>query len=277
MRYPAVAGSFYPATPDTLKRQVDSFLSEASRAVPARPCKAIVVPHAGYLYSGLTAAHSYSAVQAQLRQPGTTAIILGPNHTGLGEPLAVSFDDWKTPLGTTSTDLPLAGAIIKSNPAITKNEAAHLAEHSIEVQLPFLQSINPKIKLVALCMGWQDDEMAKSVGRAIYDVSRRPEFSNRNLLVIASSDFTHQESGRDARRLDAQPLEFIKALQPTPFEDEVEAAGLSICGHGPIAAALHYAKLAGAKKSELLRYTNSGKETDGDERQVVAYASFAIF
>jgi hypothetical protein len=288
MRYPAVAGSFYPAPPATLKRQVDGFLAAArkevkhSQAAPSplpaasRPLKAIICPHAGYIYSGLTAAYSFVAAETQLKLPNTTVIILGPNHTGLGNPLAVSFDDWKTPLGTTSTDLPLAGRIIKSNKSITKNEAAHLAEHSIEVQLPFLQSINPNAKLVAICMGWQDDDSAKMLAKSIFDASRQPAFADRNILVLASSDFTHYESGEQARAHDEQPLEFIKALQPSAFEEEVEAAHLSICGHGPIAVALHYAKLAGAKKAELLRYTNSGKETDGDEKKVVAYASFAI-
>ncbi len=276
MRYPAVSGSFYPSPAATLQRQVDGFLALARKSVPSRSCKALIVPHAGYIYSGLTAAHSFAAAEHQLRESNTTIILIGPNHTGLGNPIAVSFEDWKTPIGKSETDLPLAGAIIKSNPAITKNEAAHLAEHSIEVQLPFLQSINPNAKIVAICMTWQDDDSAKMLAKAIYDASRQPAFAGRNLLVIASSDFTHYESGEQAQALDSQPLEFIKALQATAFEEEVESAGLSICGHGPIAVALHYAKLAGAKKAQLLRYTNSGKETDGDETKVVAYASFAI-
>jgi len=276
MRYPAVSGSFYPAAPAALQRQVDGFLTVARRKVPSRACKAIICPHAGFIYSGLTAAHSFAAAEHLLREPNTTVIILGPNHTGLGNPIAVSFDDWKTPVGTSATDLPLAGAIIKANKAITKNEAAHLAEHSIEVQLPFLQSINPHAKIVAICMAWQDDATAKMLAKAIFDVSQKKEFSDRHLLVLASSDFTHYESGERAHDLDAQPLEFIKALEASAFEEEVESQSLSICGHGPIAVALHYAKLAGAKKAELLRYTNSGKETNGDEKSVVAYASFAI-
>ncbi|VVB57427.1 Memo-like protein [uncultured archaeon] len=282
MRHPAVAGPFYPGTPATLQRAVDELLKNARQELKASgpksrpPFKAILCPHAGYVYSGLTAALSFAAAEKQLQLPNTTVIILGPNHTGLGNPLSVSFEDWKTPVGTSSTDLPLAGAIIKSNAAITKNEAAHLAEHSIEVQLPFLQTINPQAKIVAICMGWQDDAMAKMLAKSIFDATRQKEFSDRNLLLLASSDFTHYQSGEQARRLDAQPLEFIKALQGTLFEEEVEASDLSICGHGPIAVALHYSKLAGAKKAELLRYTNSGKETNGDEGQVVAYASFVI-
>ena len=279
MRFPAVAGSFYPGSAANLQRTVDELLKKARKEVkPIAAAKAIVCPHAGYVYSGLTAAFSFAAVEPQLKRPNTTAIIIGPNHTGLGNPISVSFEDWKTPIGATSTDLPLAGAIIKSNPIITKNEAAHLMEHSIEVQLPFLQTINPKAKLVAICMGRQDEPTARMVGESIAKTMQRPEFSTtRNILLIASSDFTHYESGESASAHDAQPLEFIKALEPDELEREVEAGGLSICGHGPIAAVLHASKRLGAKKAQLLRYTNSGKETNGDERQVVAYASFAIY
>lgn len=277
MRFPAVAGSFYPGGAPVLQRTVDELLAKAKKEVKPLPsCRAIVVPHAGYVYSGLTAAYSFAAVEPQLKRPDTTAIIIGPNHTGLGNPISVSFEDWKTPIGTTSTDLPLAGAIIKSNPIITKNEAAHLMEHSIEVQLPFLQTINPKAKLVAICMGRQDEPTAKMIGESIASVLSSSQFSKRNILLIASSDFTHYETGESARAHDAQPLEFIKALEADEFEREVEASNLSICGHGPIAAVLHASKLLGAKKAQLLRYTNSGKETNGNESQVVAYASFAI-
>ncbi len=276
MRFPAVAGQFYPGAAPALQRMVDEFLAKARKEVKPRSCLSIICPHAGYVYSGFTAACSFAAAESQLKKPNTTAIILGPNHTGLGNPIAISFDDWKTPIGSTSTDLPLAGAIIKSNPAITKNEAAHIGEHSIEVQLPFLQTINPQAKIVAICMGWQDEGTCEMLAKSIFDAVSQPAFAGRNILLIASSDFTHYESGERARQLDAQALEFIKALEAGELEREVEASSLSICGHGPIAVALQYSKLAGAKSASLLRYTNSGKETDGDERQVVAYASFVI-
>ena len=277
MRFPAVSGSFYPSQAANLQRTVDSFLAKARKEVKTKAnLKAIIVPHAGYIYSGQTAAFSFAAAEDILKKPNTTALFIGPNHTGLGNPISVSFDDWKTPIGITSTDLPLAGAIIKSCSIITKNEPAHLMEHSIEVQLPFLQTINPKAKMVAICMGRQDGPTAKIIGEAIAKTIKRPEFSDRNILLIASSDFTHYETGEIARRQDAQPLDFIKSMAADEFEQIVEDENLSICGHGPIAAVIHTSKLLGAKKSELLKYTNSGKETNGDESKVVAYASFAI-
>ena len=277
MRHPAVAGSFYPATPASLQRTVDLLMAKARKEVKPNPkAKAIICPHAGYVYSGLSAAFSFASIENQLKLPNTTVIILGPNHTGLGKPVAVSFEDWATPIGKSTTDLPLAGAIIKSNPILTKNEAAHLAEHSIEVQLPFLQTINPLAKIVAICMGWQDDNTCKLVAKSIFDAVRQPAFSSRNILLLASSDFTHYQSGAQARALDAQPIEFIKSLHASEFEEEVEVGQLSICGHGPIAAALIYSKLAGAKKCALLKYTHSSDVT-GDQGEGVAYAALSIF
>ena len=273
MRYPSVSGSFYPASPTSLQRMVDAYLANARKEVKEeKNAKAIVCPHAGYAYSGQTAAYSFAAIEGQLKKPNTTAIFMGPNHTGIGELISVSFDDWQTPVGKSLTDLQLAGAIIKSNPLITKNEAAHFREHSIEVQLPFLQTIAPSAKIVAICMMAQDINSSRAVGKAIFNGAAAAG-KGKNIMVIASSDFTHYENGKLAEKLDMPAINHLLSLDDGKFQSEVEAHGLSICGHGPIAAACHYAKLAGAKNAKLLRYTNSGKETGGDEASVVAYAS----
>ncbi len=321
MRYPAVSGSFYPSSPTALSRQVNELLAKAREemaagepegraakkareemparekggAKKAREIKAMVCPHAGYEYSGLTAACSFAAAQKQLQKKNTTVIILGPNHTGAGQLVSVSFDDWSTPVGKSETDLPLAGALVRGaaneggkagaagagNKAgnasiLTRNEQAHFREHSIEVQLPFLQTINPAAKIVAICLMAQDGKTSRRVGEAIYRATKRPEFADRNFMVLASSDFTHYQTAKAAEALDQQPLEFICQLDDGEFSDEVEGKNLSICGHGAIAAAMAYAKLAGCKKAELLRYTNSGKETGGNESSVVAYASLIL-
>ncbi len=286
MRYPAVSGSFYPSSPTALQRQVDAFLALARKEVRQRPAsnaggpsssiKAIVCPHAGYAYSGLTAAYSFASIEPLLQKPDTTVVLIGPNHTGLGELISVSFDTWSTPIGKSETDLPLAGAIVKSSPLISKNELAHFKEHSIEVQLPFLQTLAPAAKIVAICMMAQDINSSRRVGQAIFDATRKKEFSDKNILVLASSDFTHYESAKSAEEKDRLAIASILALDDDNFQSQVEERGLSICGHGPIAAAIYYAKSAGAKRGELLRYTNSGKETDGDESSVVAYASLAF-
>ncbi|MFA5108311.1 MAG: AmmeMemoRadiSam system protein B [Candidatus Micrarchaeia archaeon] len=275
MRYPAVAGSFYPLNANTLTREVDAFLAQGRKEVSVSANIAIA-PHAGYEYSGKTAGYSFAALEKNLKKENTSMVILCPNHTGLGEIVSVSFEDWKTPIGTSSTDLRLAAKIILSCPLMRRNEAAHFREHSIEVMLPFIQRINPKAKIVAICIGVQGEKIASEVGKAIFDACSDNEFKDRNILLLASSDFTHYESGERAKLMDKMPIEFIKKLDANALEREVEQNGLSICGHGPIAAAIYYAKLAGKKEAKLLKYTNSGKETNGNESSVVAYASLVF-
>ena len=276
MRFPAVANAFYPAIANSLERDVDSFLVKAREEVKSVDALAIICPHAGYIYSGQTAAYSFASIENLLKKENTTVVLIGPNHTGLGKIVSVSFDDWKTPIGTSMCDVSLAGAIIKQNPMIERDEQAHMQEHSLEVQLPFLQKINPKIRVVCICLGSQAINVDKIVGKAVFDACLDEKFSDRNIVLLASSDFTHQESGERAAKLDSGPTESIKKLDNDALMQEVEEKRISICGAGAIAAVIEYCKLKGAKSAEILRYTNSGKETNGDESSVVAYASFVI-
>ncbi|MFA6489208.1 MAG: MEMO1 family protein [Candidatus Micrarchaeia archaeon] len=271
MRYPAVAGSFYTSAPSSLRGEVKGFLEDAAGEVKAKERLAIVCPHAGYVYSGACAAYSYAACSNWSRKD-LTAVIIGPNHTGVGMPISVSFDDWKTPLGEIKCDGALAEAIVKGGKVARKDELAHAGEHSSEVQVPFLQMCAPDAKMVGICMGWQDVASAQDLGRAIFDAVKK---TKRNAIVIASSDFTHYEAADVARKKDSAAISKLLALDEEEFEEMCEAKNLSICGHGPIAAAMHYAKLAGAKSCELLKYTNSGEQT-GDGSSVVAYAGLAI-
>lgn len=271
MRYPAVSGSFYTSSSHQLASEVGQHLSEAGKAVEQKERLAIVCPHAGYVYSGKCAAYSYAAC-SNWQENGLTAIIIGPNHTGVGQPISVSFEDWKTPLGIAKCDPELAWAIVKESRIARRDELAHLSEHSSEVQLPFLQSVAPHAAFVGICMGFQDIASARDLGRAVFEAVKK---TKRKIIVIASSDFTHYEPADSAKRKDMEAVEKLLALDEEGFEKLVDENDLSICGHGPIAAAMHYAKLAGAKKCELLKYTNSG-EASGDYQQVVAYAALAI-
>jgi len=238
--------------------------------------KAIVVPHAGLVYSGQCAAYSYAAAESILKKENTTVIMAGPNHTGVGGLANVSFEEWKTPLGKSETDLRVAGEIIKRSKFCEKNETAHMREHSLEVQLPFLQKINPKIKIVAVNLGMQTIEVAKDVGRAAFEAVKMSEFKDKNFVFVASSDFTHYESGERAKMLDKKPIEMIKNMDNDGLAREVELKNLSICGYGAICAGIEYAKLAGGRRAKLLKYTNSGQQIGGSEEKVVAYSSFAI-
>jgi AmmeMemoRadiSam system protein B len=271
MRYPAVAGSFYASSASQLREGVKSYLAEASGKVKASERLAIICPHAGYVYSGKCAAYSYAAC-SNWSAKELTAIIIGPNHTGMGLPISVSFDEWKTPLGEIKCDAELAEAIVKAGKVAKRDEMAHMNEHSSEVQVPFVQMCAPTAKMVGVCMGWQDFEPAKDLGHAIFDALKK---TKRNAIVIASSDFTHYESAESAKGKDMPAIKKLLAMDEEGFEKMADEKDLSICGHGPIAAAMHYAKLAGAKKCELLKYTNSG-EASGDYGSVVAYAALAI-
>ncbi|MCX6772500.1 MAG: MEMO1 family protein [Candidatus Micrarchaeota archaeon] len=271
MRFPAVAGAFYTASPTALKDEIKRYLSEAAKEVKPEERVAIVCPHAGYQYSGKCAAYSYAACSNWSARE-LTAIIIGPNHTGVGTPISVSFDDWKTPIGTVLCDSELAQAISEADKMARRDETAHLNEHSCEVQVPFLQVVAPQAKMIGICMGWQDIGAAETLGNAIFAAVVKLK---RNAIVIASSDFTHYEPAEIAKKKDLPAIDFLLKLDEAGFEEVVEERALSICGHGPIAAALHYAKLCGANRCELLKYTNSG-ETTGDNKAVVAYAALAM-
>jgi len=250
---------------------VGGFLGAAARKVAAKERLAIICPHAGYIYSGATAGYSFAAC-SNWRAPDLTAIIIGPNHTGAGTPISVSRQDWKTPLGEIRTDTELVDAIVSESKIARRDESAHEQEHSCEVQLPFLQACAPSARVVCICMAWQDEKSAQDLAKAIFAAARKLK---RSIMVIASSDFTHYESAESAREKDGGAISLLEKMDAVGFESLVDARGLSICGHGPIACALMYAKLAGAKKCELLHYTHSSEVT-GDGGEGVAYASLAI-
>ena len=271
MRIPAVSGSFYTSSASQLRAEVKGYLDSAARKVVAKERLAIICPHAGYMYSGATAAYSFTSC-SNWRSRELTAIVIGPNHTGIGTPLSVSREDWKTPLGEMKCDTEFADAIVSTGKIARMDETAHAREHSCEVQLPFLQMVAPQARIVCICMAWQDEKSAEDLAKAIFAAAKK---TKRNAIVIASSDFTHFESAESARKKDEGAISLLEKMDSTGFESLVDARDLSICGHGPIAAALIYSALAGAKKCELLHYTHSSEVT-GDEGEGVAYAALAI-
>lgn len=273
MRYPVVAGSFYPLSKSELESAVKGYIANAR--VKKREAFGGISPHAGYIYSGQTAAYTFATI-GNLTKPNTTVVFIGPNHTGMGSPLSISLEDWQTPLGVSQCDKELAKEIKKKSHLLDLDELAHRSEHSIEVQLPFLQLINPKAKIVPICMMRQDLESSLDVGKAVYEASKSEVGKRREIIAIASSDFTHYEQAEIARKKDSAALELIKQLKYEEFQKLVKDFNLSICGHGPIAAMLYYAKLCGAKSADVLKYSNSG-ETSGDYFQVVGYASAVVF
>lgn len=286
MRYPAVAGAFYEGSAERLRRQIESCytgrLGPGQLPVPRdgpRSLVGLVVPHAGYVYSGPVAAFSYSA----LAEDGLRAsyVVLGPNHSGMGAPLATTRADWETPLGTVPIDSELMRAI--AQPPIEDDAGAHRHEHSIEVQLPFLQHLEPAVRFVPVCMAFQEYELAAEVGELVAEAVR-PGKS----LALASSDFTHvgaqygrlpprgTKASEYAHSQDGKAIERILAIDPKGFADCVTRNDITMCGYGPVTAVLTAARKLGATRAKLLRYGTSS-DASGDHDTAVGYGAIAIY
>ncbi|MEE8619921.1 MAG: AmmeMemoRadiSam system protein B [Dehalococcoidia bacterium] len=273
IRKPAVAGMFYAGTAKELEEQIEWCYKHelGPGAIPRvnskglREIAAIVVPHAGYYYSGPVAAHAYK----ELADDGIfdTAVILGPNHTGYGHPVSLwAGVGWNTPLGELEVNKELAQRLLGE--VIKADETAHTHEHSIEVQLPWLQHLYKKVKIVPISMLAQDIETARAVGKAISQ-------AGDNLIIIASSDFTHYEPYSVAMERDGSVIEAIVALDEEELYERCENLNCTMCGYGPVASAIVAAKEMKAKKASLLKYATSG-DTSGDFSQVVGYGSIVI-
>ena len=267
MRRAAVAGAFYEGERASLETQLRGCFSGVTREERENVLGA-VVPHAGYMYSGGVAANVYARLPM-----ADTFVIMGPNHHGIGSLIAVSADTWATPLGEVEADRAFVDALPKR--IIDVDETAHSYEHSIEVQLPFLQFRcgDKPFRLVPICMGISDEETAREVGE---DLANTIVQFDKKIVVIASSDFTHYEPGRIAREKDEYVIEAITELNVGKFYNRIYARNSSACGVGPIAAMMHAAKKLGATQGELVKYATSGDIT-GDMSSVVGYGGIIIF
>ncbi|MFB0557935.1 MAG: AmmeMemoRadiSam system protein B [Candidatus Bathyarchaeia archaeon] len=276
VRRPCVAGAFYPADKERLRRTIEGCFSHRlgpgklpEQKIVERHIISVVCPHAGYVYSGPVAAYSYYHLASEAKPD--SVIVLCPNHTGLGGPVSIGeTDTWETPLGQVPVDKELAMAIFEASDIIDMDDLAHAREHSIEVQLPFLQYIYGDFTFVPICMGFQDLETSREVGRAIVEASK-----GRDALILASTDLTHMESQSSANAKDRGVIDRILALDEVALQNWVRSKRVTMCGYGPVSAAIASSKPLGAKKAELLAYTTSGDVT-GDISSVVGYASVKI-
>lgn len=264
-RAPAVAGQFYPAHPAELRRELEGYIEVAPPPQKALGC---VVPHAGIMYSG----HVAGAVYGRL-EPAPSYIILCPNHTGYGRPLAIlSEGEWETPLGAVPIDAPLAQKLKKACRRLEEDAEAHRFEHSLEVQLPFLQCLQKSFRFVPIALGVGNYGPLEELGRAIATVVQETE---PRPLIVASSDMNHYESDTVSRAKDRLAIDRILALDPRGLYDTVHRESISMCGYGPTVAMLTAAKSLGASSAELVRYANSGDVT-GDRSHVVGYAGILV-
>jgi MEMO1 family protein len=263
LRKPAVAGRFYPNDPRELEERVRRFVAEAEPAQP-RSAIACMVPHAGYVFSGAVA----GAVYGQLKFP-RSVIVLGPRHRPRGADLAINIEGaWQTPLGRAEIDAELAGALAAEFTSLENDEVAHRIEHSLEVQIPFLQALAPENKFVPIAIGTLDFDVLTEMGHAIARVIKK---SGEPILLICSSDMNHYESDAITRVKDHLAIEQLLALNPRGLYDVVRAKRITMCGCGPAISTLTAAIDLGASRADLVRYATSG-DVLGDRDEVVGYA-----
>ena len=266
IRQPAVSGRFYPAQPNELIRTIQTFLEPIQQRKKAI---GLVVPHAGYVYSGHVAGAVYSRVDLPARN-----LVLCPNHTGFGPPLSMmKAGSWRTPLGEMQIDEDLSAALIAEDPYLRDDTEAHRLEHATEVQLPFMQQCGaPDLRFVPITVGTGSLDRLQELGNAMAGVIQHVA---PDALIIASSDMNHYESDAVTRVKDFKAIDRILAMDPEGLFDVVRREQISMCGYGPTVAMLTAAKSLGATRAELVRYATSG-DVSLDFDYVVGYAGIII-
>lgn len=265
IRKPAVAGQFYTDDPEKLRIQLQSMIT----ASPSREVAVgVISPHAGYIYSGAVAGRLFGSVYIP-----STVVVLGPNHHGIGARAAIFAEgSWQTPLGEVPVNNVLVQSIIKHSPLVEADQKAHLFEHSLEVQIPFLQFVRPDLTIVPLCLGFSDYKSCQQLGSGIASAIR--EYADE-VLIVASSDMTHYESATSARKKDEQAIERVLALDPEGLLHVCREKDITMCGVIPATVMLIAARQLGATQATLVQYATSGDVT-GDNQQVVAYAALTV-
>jgi len=274
LRTPVVAGRFYPARAEELVRDIRLYTSRLETAVEKAHIAAIgcVVPHAGYLYSGGVA----GAVYRRLEIP-QLCVILCPNHTGKGRPLAImAGTTWQTPLGDVAADADLGARLLRHYSGLQEDSAAHRNEHGIEVQLPFLQVEQSNLSIIPVVVGTSDFDVLSELGEVIADVITSYEKeSGKKVLIIASSDMNHYESDAVTRVKDQKAIDRVLARDARGLWEVVMSEDISMCGFGPTVVMLTAARFLGATSATLVEYATSG-EVSGDYDSVVGYAGIIV-
>ena len=273
VRPPAVAGSFYPSDERELARFLDEYCARESAEQKTRAI-ACIVPHAGYMYSGHVAGAVYSEIEIPER-----CVLLGPRHFPQGQPMAILTEgSWLTPFGPARIDEELATELAREEPRLREDPVAHAREHSLEVQIPFLQRLasrgNPprEFRFVPVVLASDRYPVLEDLGRA---VARVVSNAGTQILIVASTDMNHYESDAATRVKDSHAIERILALDARGLYDTVRNEGITMCGYAATVAAIVAARELGAKGAWLVRYATSG-DVNGDYSRVVGYAGFVI-
>ena len=266
MRQPAVANRFYPGSPNALKRAISEFLPSGHETGKEKSI-AVVSPHAGYVYSGELAAKTLSSVEIP-----KTVVIIGTNHRGAGLPVALSTGNWNMPFGPVPVDGDFSTLLLANSHHIKQDEIAHNSEHSLEVQVPFLQYFQKQLSIVPLAISHISLSMCLEIAESLADTVKQ---SGKPVLIVASTDMSHYESRETAAKKDSLALKCIERLEPEKLYHTVRDNNISMCGVLPVTIALSAAKKLGATTARLIGYTDSGY-VSGDTDQVVGYAGLSI-
>jgi len=265
IRNPVVSGQFYPASASQLIAMIKSMVDENAAK---EDVIGLVLPHAGYMYSGSVAGTVISRVKFK-----DTFIIMGPSHTGIGKPLSImTHGTWRTPLGDVEIDSELGKKILSTSSYLKEDIAAQQYEHSIEVQIPFLQYFKTNVRIVPIVLGYASGTVYKEIGR---EIAKAVKELNKEVVIIASSDMTHYEPQESAQSKDNQAIEAILDLNEGELLRRVDSLHISMCGYAPTVSLISAAKELGATQAELVRYQTSG-DTTGDYDAVVGYAGIVI-
>jgi AmmeMemoRadiSam system protein B/AmmeMemoRadiSam system protein A len=264
-RNPVVAGQFYPGSAEQLRDMIKTLVDEDADKEDA---VGLLVPHAGYVYSGAVAGATFSRIKF-----GDTFIIMGPSHTGLGRPFSVwTGDAWKTPLGEVAVDTELARRIVATSRHLQEDERAHGQEHAVEVQLPFIQYFRPDVRIVPVILFHATAAIYKEIGR---DIARAIKELDRDAVLVASGDMTHYEPQKTAEAKDAKAIDAMVSLDEDGLTRYYEELDISMCAYGPAVSLISAARELGAAGAELVKYQTSG-DTTGDYTAVVGYAGIII-
>jgi AmmeMemoRadiSam system protein B len=265
IRQPFAAGRFYPGSAKEIREMMAVLVDRKARKEAAI---GLLMPHAGYPYSGPVAGATISRVRLK-----DTFIIMGPSHTGLGQPYSIMTEgSWQTPLGEVEIDSTLGKKLLSVSDYLKEDAGAHLYEHAVEVQLPFLQYLKPDIRIVPIILAQASAEVYKKIGR---DIARAIKESNIKAMIIASGDMTHYEPQKVAEAKDKQAIEAMLKLDEDELTRRYQELNISMCAYGPAVCLISAAKELGATGAELVRYQTSGDAT-GDYSSVVGYAGIII-
>jgi AmmeMemoRadiSam system protein B len=264
-RSPAVAGQFYHGTALKLQQQVENYIDKSARREKAI---AVVSPHAGLIYSGSVAGAVYSSIDFP-----ETFILIGPNHTGLGTQVSLmASGEWEIPTGVFRIDEKISHKISMYAPNVTKDIKAHMFEHSLEVQLPFIAYFSKEVKIVPILILSATVEECRMIGEGI---ARAVKDIGSSVVIVASSDMSHYVPDELARKKDSKAIDRILSLDPEGLYEIVEKERISMCGYIPVTIMLYAAEALGAHSARLIKYATSA-EVSGDYEHVVGYAGIVL-